>query len=45
MYKTLISSFNNVLEMSERYKIDMRLAAYIIGIRKVAEACKFRGWA
>lgn len=40
----LIHSFNQVYEMSETRKVDMRLAAYMVGVRKMAEASIFRGW-
>jgi glutamate dehydrogenase len=30
--------------MSETRKVDMRLAAYMVGVRKMAEASIFRGW-
>ncbi|MGG4168510.1 Glu/Leu/Phe/Val dehydrogenase [Rossellomorea vietnamensis] len=42
--KILISSFNNVYETSQTRRVDMRLAAYMVGVRKMAEACRFRGW-
>ncbi|BCB04559.1 Glu/Leu/Phe/Val family dehydrogenase [Bacillus sp. KH172YL63] len=42
--KILVSSFNNVYETSQTRKVDMRLAAYMVGVRKMAEACRFRGW-
>ncbi|GAB6256743.1 MULTISPECIES: Glu/Leu/Phe/Val dehydrogenase dimerization domain-containing protein [Peribacillus] len=40
----LVNSFNQVYEMSETRKVDMRLAAYMVGVRKMAEASIFRGW-
>ena len=40
----LVHSFNQVYEMSETRKVDMRLAAYMVGVRKMAEASIFRGW-
>ncbi|MDQ0882585.1 Glu/Leu/Phe/Val dehydrogenase [Peribacillus sp. V2I11] len=40
----LVNSFNQVYEMSEIRKVDMRLAAYMVGVRKMAEASIFRGW-
>ncbi|MCA1054668.1 Glu/Leu/Phe/Val dehydrogenase [Rossellomorea aquimaris] len=42
--KILINSFNNVYETSQTRRVDMRLAAYMVGVRKMAEACRFRGW-
>lgn len=40
----LVNSFKQVYEMSETRKVDMRLAAYMVGVRKMAEASIFRGW-
>lgn len=40
----LVHSFNQVYDMSETRKVDMRLAAYMVGVRKMAEASIFRGW-
>jgi len=35
--------FNNVLSMSQEKKIDMRMAAWMLGISRIAEAQKLRG--
>lgn len=40
----MVKSFNNIYEMSQNRRIDMRLAAYMVGVRKMAEASRFRGW-
>ncbi|MEG9297450.1 Glu/Leu/Phe/Val dehydrogenase [Mangrovibacillus sp. Mu-81] len=42
--KILVNSFNNVYDTSQTRRVDMRLAAYMVGVRKMAEACRFRGW-
>ncbi|OIU71212.1 Glu/Leu/Phe/Val family dehydrogenase [Rossellomorea aquimaris] len=42
--KILVHSFNNVYETSQTRRVDMRLAAYMVGVRKMAEASRFRGW-
>ncbi|MFS0780365.1 Glu/Leu/Phe/Val family dehydrogenase [Bacillus sp. 1P06AnD] len=42
--KVLVSSFENVYQLSQNRGIHMRLAAYMIGARRMAEASKFRGW-
>ncbi|MGR3764861.1 Glu/Leu/Phe/Val family dehydrogenase [Rossellomorea sp. NS-SX7] len=42
--KILVNSFNNVYETSQSRRVDMRLAAYMVGVRKMAEASRFRGW-
>ena len=35
--------FNSVLSMSREKKIDMRMAAWMLGISRIAEAQKIRG--
>ncbi|WOV86394.1 Glu/Leu/Phe/Val dehydrogenase [Sporosarcina oncorhynchi] len=45
MTKKMVDAFENVYNVSSTRNIDMRLAAYMIGIRKTAEASRFRGWA
>ena len=42
--KVLVHSFNTVYNTSSARKVDMRLAAYMVGVRKMAEASRFRGW-
>ncbi|MBU7594422.1 Glu/Leu/Phe/Val family dehydrogenase [Metabacillus halosaccharovorans] len=42
--KVMVDSFENIYQMSQRHQVDMRLAAYMVGIRKHAEASHFRGW-
>ncbi|WP_114571002.1 Glu/Leu/Phe/Val family dehydrogenase [Exiguobacterium flavidum] len=42
--KVLVHSFNQVYQTSHTRKVDMRLAAYMVGVRKMAEASRFRGW-
>ena len=42
--KILVKSFNNVYELAHSRRVDMRLAAYMVGVRKMAEASRFRGW-
>ena len=41
----LIKAFDTIYNLSENRKIDMRLAAYIVGIKRTAEAVRYRGWA
>lgn len=41
----MVTAFENVYTQATTRGIDMRLAAYMIGIRKTAEASRFRGWA
>ncbi|MFC2948033.1 Glu/Leu/Phe/Val family dehydrogenase [Virgibacillus sediminis] len=40
----LVDSFEKVYTSASQHQVDMRLAAYIVGIRKMAEASRFRGW-
>ncbi|MED4354392.1 Glu/Leu/Phe/Val dehydrogenase [Schinkia azotoformans] len=42
--KNLVRAFNNVYDAAEQRKVNMRLAAYMVGIRRMAEASHFRGW-
>lgn len=42
--EVMVKAFNNVYNTSVSRKIDMRLAAYMVGVRKMAEASRFRGW-
>jgi len=37
-------AFKSVYEMSQRQKVNMRQAAYLVSVARVAEACKLRGW-
>ncbi|MCJ8009472.1 Glu/Leu/Phe/Val dehydrogenase [Lederbergia wuyishanensis] len=40
----LVESFENVYNTAESRRVNMRLAAYMVGLRNVAEASRFRGW-
>jgi glutamate dehydrogenase (NAD(P)+) len=40
----MTATFIAVHELAEREKLSMRDAAYVIGITRVAEACRERGW-
>ncbi|NSL53342.1 Glu/Leu/Phe/Val family dehydrogenase [Calidifontibacillus erzurumensis] len=44
LQKVMVKAFNNVYETAQKRKVDMRLAAYMVGVRKMAEAARFRGW-
>lgn len=37
-------AFKSVYEMSQNQKVNMRQAAYLVSVARVAEACKLRGW-
>jgi glutamate dehydrogenase len=40
----LIKSFHEIYDLSQNTNVNMRLAAYMVGVRKMAEASTFRGW-
>lgn len=40
----ITNAFQSVYEMSQREKINMRQAAYLVSVDRVAEACRLRGW-
>lgn len=42
--KMMVRAFHNVYNTSRQRGVDMRLAAYMVGVRKMAEAARFRGW-
>ena len=42
--KVMIKAFNRIVEISQNRNVDMRLAAYMAGVQKMAEAARFRGW-
>ncbi|SDH39569.1 glutamate dehydrogenase (NAD) [Alteribacillus bidgolensis] len=42
--QVMVQAFENIYKLSHGRRIDMRLAAYMIGVRKMAEASRFRGW-
>lgn len=44
LYKKMITAFDNVYSVATTRNINMRLAAYMVGVRKTAEAARFRGW-
>lgn len=44
LHETMINAFESIYNLSDTRKVDMRLAAYMIGVRKMAEAARFRGW-
>jgi glutamate dehydrogenase (NAD(P)+) len=37
-------AFAAVWQMSQRHEVDLRQAAYLISVSRVAEACRARGW-
>jgi glutamate dehydrogenase (NAD(P)+) len=43
--RKMTRAFNETLEASRRYRVDMRKGAYCVAIARVAEAVRARGWA
>ena len=43
MEQMMLRAYNSVVEVAKRDKIDMRTAAYVIGVNRVAEATMMRG--
>jgi glutamate dehydrogenase len=44
LQRVMKNSFQTVYQTAERYQVNMRLAAYIVGVRRLAEAARWRGW-
>ena len=42
--KKMTSAFHAVHQTAQEYKINNRMAAYVVAVKRVAEACKLRGW-
>lgn len=38
------AAFTNIYTTSQTRRVDMRVAAYMVGVRKMAEASRYRGW-
>lgn len=45
MEQKLVAAFNEIYDLHENRQIDMRLAAFIVGLKRTAEASRYRGWA
>jgi glutamate dehydrogenase/leucine dehydrogenase len=41
--RLMTKAFKSVAEIKEKYKVDMRVAAYILAVKRVAETMKWRG--
>ena len=39
----MVKSFNNVLEVTKRYNVNMRIGAYTLAIERVAAVHRLRG--
>ncbi|KGR78127.1 Glu/Leu/Phe/Val family dehydrogenase [Ureibacillus manganicus] len=44
LYQKMVEAFENVYTTATTRNINMRLAAYMVGVRRTAEASRFRGW-
>ncbi len=44
LHQRIVKSFSDIYNTAQTHKVDMRLAAYMVGVRKMAEASRFRGW-
>jgi len=42
--RSMVRAFSNVWKMSQKYKVSLRIAAYMFALEKVAKAVKSRGW-
>ncbi|MEW9502023.1 Glu/Leu/Phe/Val family dehydrogenase [Jeotgalibacillus marinus] len=42
--KKIIDAFNQVYDLAQNRRVNMRVAAYMVGVKKAAEASRFRGW-
>ncbi|OIO03865.1 glutamate dehydrogenase [Candidatus Desantisbacteria bacterium CG_4_10_14_0_8_um_filter_48_22] len=42
--RKMTKSFKDVLDTSLKFKVNMRVAAYIVAVKRVADAMKLRGW-
>ena len=40
----MINAFNEVYEMSKKQNVGMREAAYLVAVKRVADAMEIRGW-
>jgi glutamate dehydrogenase (NAD(P)+) len=42
--RKMTDAYHTVKDMSDKMKVHNRLAAYMVAVARVAEACKLRGW-
>jgi glutamate dehydrogenase (NAD(P)+) len=40
----MTKAYHEVLDTSNKHKINMRQAAYVVAVERVVEAMKLRGW-
>lgn len=44
LQKVMRKAFETIYNTAQTRNVDMRLAAYMVGVRKMAEASRYRGW-
>lgn len=44
LYKVMKKAFETIYNTAQTRNVNMRLAAYMVGVRKMAEASRYRGW-
>jgi len=42
--EVMLKAFENIYSTANSRQVNMRLAAYMVGVRRMAEASRFRGW-
>lgn len=42
--KAMVKAFEDIWSLSKEYNVDMRTAAYMMSIKRIADAMKLRGW-
>jgi glutamate dehydrogenase len=42
--RKMVSAFQQIYEISKNSNVNLRVAAYMVGVRKMVEASEFRGW-
>lgn len=40
----MVSAFQQIYTISKKHNVNLRVAAYMVGVRKMVEASEFRGW-
>ena len=44
LHRKMTRAFNETYAQAKRLKVDMRMGAYVVGVNRVAEATKLRGF-
>jgi glutamate dehydrogenase len=40
----MVDAFEDIWSLAKEYEVDMRTAAYMMSIKRIADAMKMRGW-